>query len=157
MSEATVKIRGVNLPTSTTFFKALVACRDADPNELKDIEESLLFPATNNWLEAVTRFYDIEFREDPELLLEHLFMLQEVHADLSGLCKALFRRVKSDQYIRLLEATPTDGKKALAHDAREYYARKQGASLEGIEDLLEKKGSYILNRIMTLRNSSNRY
>lgn len=158
MSEKNVEIMGVKLPPSTTFFKALIASRDATPEELIKIQDELLFPSANNWLIAVARFYEIEHREDPELLLEHLFMLQEAHADISGLCKAIFRRTKSDLYIKMLEAPADDvKKKPIAHDAREYYARKAGSSLEGLEDLLEKKGSYLLNRIMTLRNSSSRY
>lgn len=150
-------IQGVELPNSLVLFDMMVELRDCSPARVLQIRDTFL-KIVKLWVTATDRWHSIEFREDPELLLETLLDLQEYCCELKALCASIFRKIKTETYIDKLENGEDEKtKKPPSHDVREYYARRQASEIEGVESLLDSKTSYINNRISILKSSVSRY
>ena len=141
-------ILNVTLPNSIVLFDALVALKDATPKEIDQIRDDLLFKVVKLWLIAVGNYTKLEYREDPELLSEHLLDLIEYGPELAGLADTLHRKMKSNSYLnRYQEIDDKTQKTKHTHDVREYYARVSASEIEGIVSTLEAKTKYLYERL----------
>jgi hypothetical protein len=140
-----IKIKDVELPDPMGLFQAIIDTRTADPAATTNIEK-FLYVCTEAFLKATRVVNNLEFKEDPEYIADAYLELHEYNGGLLGLADAIHRKVKSVEYISKLQI-PDGDKKALPHDAREYYARLEGTSIEGLVKMLTERQRTLLERI----------
>ena len=149
-----VDFLGIKFPQEKKILKAIIACKDADQDHVETLKK-FLFQCYNAIIDGCKAYEDQEWKEDPEVLADQLLIIHSYLGGLMGLADSLHRRIKSKMYIDLL-SPKTEGSKALAHDAREYYARLEGVDIEGVVTYLNQKQINVFERIQTLQGKMRR-
>lgn len=136
-----VKILGIELPSEDQVFNAIVQSRKA-PMEQVDQLRSFLIEAVKRFLAACSAYENLDYKEDPEILLEHLLRLHEYNGGLLGLADSLHRRIKTRAYFAAGETVvdPATGKaKKPTETEKEYRAREESSDVEGTVRMLDER------------------
>lgn len=133
-----IEICGIKLPSDERVFYALTILQKAEDEDLEKIKR-FLFAAVGRFREAITEFRNLEFKEDPEILADHLEELHLYGGGLKGLADAMYRKIQGEIASRLYEENKeTKRGEGLTQQDRKDHVKYATADLEGLVSLISQ-------------------
>lgn len=154
------KYKNEDLPTGADTLSQIVKIKGSTEKDVNDIRDWLV--EKNTILhELVHEFIEkVEYKEDPDIIMERLYLYQHAAGGLYGLAESLYERSYSIAYKALTEesrsASATNKQKLTAGD-REIYAKSECSDLKGLRTQIETTAESLKTRMFSYKNSNKRW